>query len=219
MSILDFIHPPRKWAFAEPAGAEDTTVTPANTILTVDVTVQEAIDRRADVTRHPVERGVDVVDHKRRRPIALRMSGVISDSPNDLLDVLNGNITGLIGSEIDPSLNGNQRRSQEGYDTLVALYERVDPITVVTQREVFANMIISQLHVHKNDSGYYLGFDLELDALDFATTDIAGVEVASTVKPTHVKKSKQLIRPADRSGSLSFIKKVAGAFGPVEVAE
>lgn len=193
--LADIISPPKLWRFVPDVQENVGTSTdenfevvftddnPPDETVTVDVTISEQYDREAEVTLNPVEKGIDVVDHRRIKPIAIRMSGIVSDSPNNLLDVLQGQTQGLIGGS-------EESRSQDAYRKLINIFEKPDPITVVTRLDTFVNMTVQSFSVKKNDSGLFLGFDCSLIELRFATTERVAVSVAPSVKHTAPKKPK-----------------------------
>lgn len=185
-------------------GTDNKTV---SNLLTVDVTISEQYDREAEVTRHPVERGIDVVDHRRMKPRMIKMSGVVSDSPS-LLEVLQGNTVGISAD----SAFGSESRSQKAHRKLNTLFEQADVITVVTAREVYKNMVVASFSERKNDAGEYLGFDLVLEEIRFATTGFAEVSaVAPDVAPSAAKKPRAR-KPPNPIPGVDLLRVVDGLF-------
>lgn len=187
MTIADIIAPnPTLWTFnaGGPESFDGTESRLTDEIVTVDVTLTEEHGREAEVTDNPVERGIDVVDHRRIKPIQLKMSGIISDTPNDILEIING-------ATVDARLSGGEARSNTAYEKLKAIFLKQEPIIVVTALEFYENMTFTSFLVNKNTkTGRVLSFTATLRELRFATTEFVQTSTDPVVAPTAKKKPK-----------------------------
>lgn len=202
MSIVDIIGTPQLYqfdsrdeAFANSSEEKIIDATGLTEVISVDVTITEEYDFGFEIVTSPVERGIDITDHKRAKPRILRMSGIVSDSPDNLLDVLAGNVAPGIGTA---------SRSQDAYQRLIRMAKRAEPIRIVTQLETIKSMTFSSFNVRKDDAGRYLAFSAMLEEVRFAdpvfgtfTPEIeatATPEVTTLVEPAPVEPGPNFLR-------------------------
>jgi hypothetical protein len=208
MSLVDIISPPQLLKFdARDPTLRDETPFADSLIVTVDVTLSEEYDYSFEVSTNPVERGIDIADHKRRRATVLRMSGVVSDSPNNVLDVLAGNTAGIIGFD-------GATRSQDAYKKLLEIANQAEPILVVSRLGEFDNMTFTSFQIRKDDAGHYLGFTAVLEEVRFAEP-LFGTFVAPAVEHTapsaDVAQTEPPTLPPDTSNLVDAAKAEAAA--------
>ena len=112
--------------------------------IELDASLQENHTSTNEVTRFPVEKGVDIADHVRRQPESVTIRGLVTDHP----------ITyrGLLVVEED--------RSGEAYQKVLAMLDEAQLITVVTTLREYENMVVESLNVPRNAS---LGSAVELN--------------------------------------------------------
>lgn len=195
MSILDIFTPPTLWKFESSTPNGDPTLPegddPDVDHITVDVTLRESHDRQAEVTEFPVEEGADITDHRRLKPIALSMNGVITDSPNDVLDVLAGNTTGLVGSTAE-------KKSDDAYKKLNTLFESKTTLLITTRLKIYKNMVMTSFRIqHDPNTGNCLSFTAEMREIRFASTQFVAIPVDPVVAHTAPPKAKAKVKPKD----------------------
>jgi len=145
----------------------DNKTTPAIDTIELDAVLGDSHPKEAEGTESPVERGVDMTDHCRRKPDTLELEAIISDirPTNEGIDL----------SRVALARDALTRINREG--TLV---------TVVTGLETYENMQLRRLNFVRS---------LELgNALQFQATfrqvrivDTLRVKVARGQKPTGTK--------------------------------
>jgi hypothetical protein len=119
----------------------------------LDASLTENHTSRNEVTRFPVEKGVDTTDHVRRQPDSVTIRGVVSDHP------------------ITFGGGGANSRSAEAYQDVLTMLNEAQLINVVTTLREYDNMVIESLSVPRNPRrGNTVEFNLTL-------TEIKTVEV------------------------------------------
>jgi hypothetical protein len=106
-------------------------------LITLDVTIEETHERRAEPTDFPIEGGSSISDHVRLQPNKLTVSGFITDTPLLLNDL------GLQGIGL------GRARAATAFQLLESMFEARLPFTVVSQLRVYQNMVIESLSVPK----------------------------------------------------------------------
>lgn len=132
----------------------------------IDAVVTESHDYENEVTSFPVESGVDISDHVRRKPVKVTMEGLVSDSPIGAVARHTTRQTGL------PS------------DTSKAKLEKIrdsgDTVTIITSLGVFKNMLMSSLSFPRDgDSGHQNKFKAEFIQLQIVTNNRILVRTAT----------------------------------------
>lgn len=151
--------------------------------LVLDASVSESHTVEVQITDHPVEQGVDVTDHRRRKPRQLTIEGIVSNTPLPQVSdpttlVTVGNVTFQslsAGSTADtvPALNA--------YQTLLALADSPKLITVITALQTYENMTLSNLSVPRDASvGQSLHFTATLREIKLVRNDVAQVSANTT---------------------------------------
>jgi hypothetical protein len=123
-------------AYLAPAQGESETHPRIGPVL-VDVIVTEKFSADAEVTEHPVERGVDIADHIRRKPDSLSVDGVVSDAPL----VPGGDVAG--NRFLAPFVDGN--RGDRARAALLELFESAALVEVVTPKRIYRNLALTKL--------------------------------------------------------------------------
>lgn len=183
MALADIFAPPQRTTFdARDQEALAGGLDIKTDVVTVDVTMSLEYEFGFEVSTNPVEEGIDITDHKRQKPIMIRLSGIVSDSPNDIFDVLAGN-TGPTLSAI--GIGDATTRSQDAYKRLIQIAGRAEPILLITQHDTFRNMTVTSFVVKKDDAGRYLGFSAQLQEVRFAQPEFGTFvpEVEHTAAP------------------------------------
>lgn len=121
-----------------------------------------------EATEFPVEIGSDISDHVRNKPIELSIEGVVSDTP-----------IGTVANQRTPFA----LHSRDAYDFLRELRKLRKAVTVETSRDVFDDMVLTELSIPTSSStGKALRFTGQFRSILFVTTDRQLIKVA---KPRH----------------------------------
>lgn len=108
----------------------------------LDATISEDHTYVSRVTQFPIENGRVITDHVINEPDTLSLTGIVSDSPLEILSPFN--------------------RSVDAFNRLIRIHELKERITVVTGIKVYDNMIMTSLSVPRNlESGQALTFVME----------------------------------------------------------
>lgn len=95
--------------------------------ITAHVVVEESHDDKVEVTEHPVEQGASISDHAFKKPAELTLR--------------------LGWSNANAEAAGNSNYVAEIYDQLLKLQEKREPVSVVTGKRLYKNMLITGLTV------------------------------------------------------------------------
>jgi hypothetical protein len=119
----------------------------------VDLTIEEQHSRSADVTREPVESGGNISDHVILNPETVRLEGFVTDTP-----------AAVFASNIG--------RTQSAFETLEDAYNSREPLTVVTGRKTYQDMIITSLDMPRNRPSS-MQFSIELQHITIVESETA----------------------------------------------
>lgn len=112
----------------------------------IDATVSEDHSYNNRVTNYPLENGSSISDHIITEPFTLNISGIVSDTPLNILSIFN--------------------RSVDSMNRLIRIVEQKEVITVVTGIKVYTDMVITSLNIPRNiQSGQSLTFNIEMQKL------------------------------------------------------
>lgn len=114
--------------------------------LALDATVSELHTIETEITEHPVELGADITDHRRRKPDAIQIEGVISNTPiphatDPLTRKTFNNVTYDSRGQID------RTRAPKALQTLIDLNEDGQLVDVFTRIRQYENMALKTLTV------------------------------------------------------------------------
>lgn len=128
----------------------------------LDASVSETHEARVEVTEHPVEQGVNISDHARPLPRALKIEGLVSNyALPDPTAPLTARLSGSTQYSSRSELAGN--RAEEAYSELLRLKDAAELITVVTAIQTYENMLITDLNIPRDaSSGDGLRFSVNL---------------------------------------------------------
>lgn len=103
-------------------------------LIDAAVTLEHSFD--SETTDHPVEKGADVTDNTRPKPIMLTMECIVSDTPiGTTADVRNSGPTASAVPSVDI------------YQRLLAIRAARNPVTVATDLDTFDNMVLQTLSI------------------------------------------------------------------------
>lgn len=119
--------------------------------IVLDAVLTEDHTYNSRVTNYPIEKGLIISDHIINEPDVLHITGVISDTPINVLAPFNNSIN--------------------AFNQLVQIHNRRERITVVTGIKVYTDMVITSLNVPRNiQSGQSLTFVLDMQKVILDST-------------------------------------------------
>lgn len=150
--------------------------------FSLDCSITEKHSRESPPTEFEIENGQTVSDHIIIKPFALKIQGLITDTPLSALQGLIVAGAGLASSlalsknpgvltkataglALSPALSGlfDSSKSVAAYQTLIQLQNLKLPLTVITSLFRYNNMFIRSLSAPRdNKTGKTLVFDLDL---------------------------------------------------------
>jgi hypothetical protein len=174
----------------------------------LDVSISEQHTSTNEVTDHPVEVGVNIVDHVRPKPDVLKIEGMVSNTPLPSSDApaypvtVNG-ITFLSKSQFQAA------RAGTAYSDLLSLQSSASLITVVTGLRTYDNMVIESLDVPRDAKvGQALRFSCTLKQIKTAV-----LQTAKIVPTAKVDKGKKATTTPTKEQSSSVLNSLDEASG------
>lgn len=135
----------------------------------IDVALSEDHSFDSDVTDFPVERGGDITDNVRVKPIVVTLDGLISDAPLGDLVQLRQREGSFIGSA----------PSNDAFAKLLEIRDARQPVTIETSLQVFKDMMLKSLSVPRDaKTGKALRFRATFQQIRFVTNVFQRVRVA-----------------------------------------
>lgn len=120
--------------------------------IEADLTISESHERSASTTTHAVEAGAQISDHVVKDPAKVNLNGFVTDSR-----------AAVIGAD--------RGRTQSAFDLLTRLWQDGEPLTVVTARRTYENMIVTSLSLPKQTPSS-MDFSVELTHVRIVTSQI-----------------------------------------------
>lgn len=163
----------------------------------LDVAVSEEHSFESDVTQHPVEDGADVTDHIRERPIAVRLEGIVSDTPL-------GDLARRRGTDALPS--------DDAFARLLAIRGARRSVTIETALKTYTNMALQSLTVPRDArTGAALRFTALFCQLELVQNQRTAVRVAVPRGKAKVNRGNKASEPAPESAPPPAAKTAAAA--------
>lgn len=140
--------------------------------IVLDAVISETTTSNVRVTRNPVELGADINDHAIIEPKEYSLEGVVTDSPLIGLGAIQqiGSLftsSGFFGASSEDS----RTRSQAAFDSLIAIQEAREPITIQTGLKQYDNMLISNITVTQDkDKSRAIFFTAKLTEIILTST-------------------------------------------------
>lgn len=146
--------------------------------LIIDASLKEDINVSSNITEHAVETGQSISDHISQKPLKLKIDGYISNAPNVIFGILNlplqkNSISSLVNNfkNLSPFSDG-ETPSQTAYNALMQLWKDRALITIVTQLQVFNNMVIENATFTKDETSVHrLVFSIEFKQVTFVSSE------------------------------------------------
>jgi len=133
----------------------------------IDITTGETHTFPLEVTSYPVEKGADIADHVRAKPMKISLECIVSDTP---IGAVAGHTTRRDGSIPSGVI----------YQKLLKMRQDGEPLVVSTSLDVFEDMVMSDLSIPR-ESGepHQLRFKIEFTQFIFVTNNRTTVRVAT----------------------------------------
>lgn len=111
----------------------------------IDIARIERHEYSSEVTQRPVEKDGDVTDHVRNNPDVVTLECVVSDTPVGAIAQhetrLRDEVTQEVFGEATPL------PSDDAYKRMLEIHRRRRPVTIVTSRDRFDNMVMKRLGI------------------------------------------------------------------------
>lgn len=126
-------------------------------VVSMDAVKEERYSFENTITKHPVEKGVDISDHVRPEPYTLEMDCIISNTPLSSAQKarqvsINGVKLSTTTAKAASALGAQQSLAQTGYDNLLKLRNDGTLVTVFATTGQHHSMAISRLSVNRKAS-------------------------------------------------------------------
>lgn len=142
-------------------------------VVELDVALTEEEDRAREIFDHPIERGTPISDHQTRRPLVVRMTALVSDTPV------------AIEKSIEAAIAGGSI-SKDKYDQLTAIFdddENDKPLIIATGFRIYRNMLFRSLSTSRRpDMSGALEFRAEFVEVLYANSQTIAIAPGDTNK-------------------------------------
>ena len=109
--------------------------------IELDASIKELHQASSEIPRHPVEEGTDIADHVRRKPVSVRITGIVTNTPVILAAAFTADARGI-----------SFTRAEEFYHALLSLKDGGTLISVITTLRQYDNMLIRDFNVPRDAS-------------------------------------------------------------------
>ncbi len=134
--------------------------------IVVDCSVRETHSIDGQVSDHPVETGIDIVDHYRVLPRKVQLEAIISDTPLTTGfpgATLVNSVIGLVEGDKSPSLNA--------WEEFQRFFDEAVVVDVNTSLKKYTNMVLTSFAVTRDAAtGQVLAFTLAAREIRFVST-------------------------------------------------
>lgn len=163
-------------------------------LVTLDASVEEIHRKTNVVTDHPVEEGVNIVDHIRHLPDEITISGVVTDTPLYILPSL------FAPNPVDNRAT-TQDRAGQGYDELERIMNDGELVEVITTLRQYDSMHPTSFEVTRNaQTGNVIDFRMALRQVKTAVAEELSVpDPADPSNGNTADNGKQPTSPANDS--------------------
>jgi hypothetical protein len=157
------------------AGSKRVGIGNPGSVLLVDVTVSDSVSFEAELTSHPVERGLDVTDHILVKPRKIEIEGIASEAPLQLRNAYSekglldqaadavGGVSGAVAQKFGGSgiiqgaaaavggivsnklFAASQTPGQQAKEALIKILEEKTPINIQIAKKNYPNMVLVSL--------------------------------------------------------------------------
>lgn len=184
--------------------------------LELDASVSESHSSSVEVTRHPVEQGAKITDHRLENPDELTITGVISETPLPTSDV-STELRTSEGRQYQGRGQAAAGRVASAYQELLELKASETLLTVVTALRTYENMCLTSLEVPRDaKTGRALRFTAKLTQVRVVQNKTVQVQAKTTRAVPKADLNKKVTPPADqatKTKSKSFLKYAKDGIG------
>lgn len=174
--------------------------------LVFDAVFEETHEADLEVTDNPVETGVVVSDHAFMKPLRVKISAGVSDTP--------------LAAVTDDPFASDAGRSRRAFELLTELQKRAEPFDLQTGLKLYENMICTSIRTSQDkDSSGALLFTAELREVIIVYTQVVTYpprKPGATKRQAGPKKDKgeqQGKEVTEKPKKQSLSKKLADAIG------
>lgn len=125
-----------------------------------------------EITDHPVERGADITDHVRPKPLSLQITGFVSNTPVNAQAqqrIIRSQGVDITTTSVEDSPAGAVGYAENARDILEGLRVSADLLTIVTPSRVYSNMVIQKLAYPRDArTGDAMRFNMSFKEIRFA---------------------------------------------------
>lgn len=168
-----------------------TSVTDSNGII-IECLLSEEHAINVDTTDHPVERGYNITDHRRVRPRALKLTGIVSNYPVKWF----------------ASAGGAKNYVVNAWDMFKKWRDRGDLVNITTSLETYENMLITDVTVPRDAKrGNSLEFTVSAKELRIVESEeVPAPEIDTAAADTPKPESKDLGTKTPAAPAASTLK-------------
>jgi hypothetical protein len=169
----------------------------AGETVDLDCTLEEVHELPAEVTAHPVQSGVDLVDHVRPGPLIIQLRGIVTSTPIRT-----------------PTFGSAAERTRTVVDRLRLAQERAEFATYLGRRGLHENLVVSDVQAPYTSSGG-LEITIRLVQIRVAQAQLVQVPVAATPAGQRRRdRGKQPAKDVETVQQESLLSRLTG-FGSV----
>lgn len=147
--------------------------------IVVDASVREVHSVTGEVSDHPVESGIDIVDHYRVLPRKIEIEAIVTNTPISTGlpgATLINSIIGLVQGDKDPSSNA--------WNEFERFFDEAVVLDIKTSLKSYTNMVLTDLAVTRDSkTGQVLSFTASAREVRFVDTQF-GEAIALPVSTT-----------------------------------
>ena len=172
--------------------------------IVVDASIREVHSVQGQVSEHPVETGVDVVDHYRVLPRKVEITALVTNTPISPSIIpgatLINSVIGLVNGDTDPASNA--------WNELQRFFDEAVVLEITTSLRKYDSMVLTDLSVTRDSkTGQGLSFTASAQEIRFVETqEGAAISLGTTgQKAKSAKKTNSAANPAQaRETSLAL---------------
>lgn len=147
--------------------------------IVLDATISENHNYTARPTTFPIESGQFVTDHIINDPETLEVTGMVSDTPLQILYISN--------------------RSVDAFNRLLQIYYNKEVITVVTGIKIYLDMVITELNIPRSiESGQSLTFNITFQKIKFTSSVRVNLNANNPFTVQQDKIPRQIVADANK---------------------
>lgn len=151
--------------------------------ITFDLLLSENHEMRSVVTTHTIEDGSVVADHIRNELRTGTVTGMVSNYSIS---------TGLLEGAINPLAAEVKNRAKDAYEAFRNLWNAREPVTIVTQLEVYENVVVTSIRTEKApETGAALRFSVSFQQIQTVKLRETVLEAGISIEDLSTTLNKQ----------------------------